>query len=76
VCRPFSRAEQHQLVEEDAAVDPLAVAHAPLDAQDHADRRVEEVVVLAELPGHAGGVAARHAEQGVELLADQLAAAS
>ncbi len=49
----FLAGEQHELIEEDAAVDPLAVAHAALDAQDHADRRVEEFVVLAELLLHA-----------------------
>src|SRR6202163_5044339 len=66
--------QQHELVEEDAAVDPLAAVHATLDAQDHADRRAEEVVVLAELLQHPGTIAARHSEQGVELLADKLAA--
>jgi hypothetical protein len=66
--------QQHELVEEDAAVDPLAAAHALLDAEDHADRRIEKFIVLAELLHHAGGVAARHTEEGVELLADEFAA--
>src|SRR5262249_57949834 len=66
--------QQHELAEEDAAVDPLAGAHATLDTQDHADRRIEEIEIAAKLFLHASRVAARYVEQRVELLADQLAA--
>jgi hypothetical protein len=60
----------HDVAEEDAVVEPAADLEPAVDREDHADGRVEEEEVARVLRLHPRRLAARDAEEAVEIPAD------
>jgi len=56
----------HHAQQEHAEVQPGALAQVPFDAEEHADRRSEELVVLRVLSAHRVGIALSDAKQPVQ----------
>src|SRR5829696_9248712 len=65
-----SARRRHDVAEEDAVVEPAADLEAAVDREDHADGRVEEDEVARVLRLHPRRLAARDAEEAVEVPAD------
>ena len=61
---------EHHILKEHAVVEPAALPHAPVDAEDQADGRTEEFKIAAHLRLHAVRVALADAEQTVKPPAD------
>src|ERR1044072_241578 len=60
--------EQADVLDEAAKIGPLWRAHGTVDRNKHADRRIIEEIVAAELPIAAGLVFSRNAKRRVKLL--------
>src|SRR5215203_6247688 len=65
-----SARRRHDVAEADAVVEPAADLEAAVDREDHADGRVEEDEVARVLRLHPRRLAARDAEEAVEVPAD------
>jgi hypothetical protein len=65
----FEGGERHRL-HEHAQMCPLAVAHAPIDDEEHADRRAEKIEVLRQVHEARRSIFARDVQERVHVLAD------